>query len=297
MEADMKNFKGIFPALLTPFREDGGINEDALRKLVSVNLAKGVAGFYVCGSTAEVFLLKPEERKRILEIVADEVKGKAAVICHVGAIGTDWSIEFARHAAALGVDALSSVPPFYYPFSPGEILDYYRDIADAVDLPMVVYNIPAFSGVTLGGERIKALREHKNIIGIKHTSMDLYQTPSMKRADPGLIDINGYDEIFLGGLSMGADGGIGSTYNLMAEKFTGIHRAFAAGRIDEARNLQTEANDVIRVLTGMGVFAAEKYLLGLQGIPFGSCRKPFKPLDEGEKRRLEEIFERRLQKF
>jgi N-acetylneuraminate lyase len=293
----MKQLKGVFPALLTPFNGDGSINEQSLRSLVAANLAKGVTGFYVCGSTAEVFLLKPEERRRVLEIVVDEVKGKAAVICHVGAISTDWSIEYARHAVSLGVDAVSSVPPFYYPFSIDEILAYYTDIVSAVNHPMVVYNIPAFSGVTLNGDRIKTLRQNKNIIGIKHTSMDLFQINSMKRADPDLIVFNGYDEIFLGGLSMGADGGIGSTYNVMAEKFVAIKAAFDAGNLKEAQRLQTEADDVIRVIASMNVFGAEKYLLTLQGIPFGECRRPFIPLESGQKKKLEEVCEKYLHKF
>jgi N-acetylneuraminate lyase len=293
----MRNLKGIFPALLTPFKQDGSINEDSLRKLVAANMAKGVTGFYVCGSTAEVFLLKPEERKHLLEIVADEVKGRAAIICHIGAINTEWSIEYARHAASLGVDAVSSIPPFYYPFSADEIISYYIDIVSATGLPMIVYNFPVFSGVTMTMDRISTLREHKNIVGIKHTSTDLFQIDSMKRSYPDLIVFNGYDEIFLGGLSMGADGGIGSTYNMMAEKFTGIKQAFDSGKLDEAQRLQTEADDVIRVMVPMNVFGAEKYLLTLQGIPFGECRKPFKPLKEEEKKKLEAVFEKQLRKF
>ena len=293
----MKNLKGVIPALLTPFKEDGSINEDSLRRLVAANITRGVAGFYVCGSTSEVFLLKPEERKRLLEIVIDEVKGKCAVICHIGALNTEWSIEYARHAADLGVDAISSIPPFYYPFNADEILAYYIDIVSVVNLPMIVYNFPAFSGVTLTFDRVKSLREHKNIIGIKHTSTDLFQINSMKRFDPELIIFNGYDEIFLGGLAMGADGGIGSTYNVMAEKFVGIQKAFNTGNLTEAQKLQTEADDVIRVLATMSIFNAEKYLLSLQGIPFGECRRPFKSLKKEEKLKLEKIYKDQLKNF
>ena len=293
----MKNLKGIFPALLTPFAEDGKIKEDSLRRLVDFNIRKGVTGFYVCGSTAEVLLLKPEERKRILEIVTDEVKGRVTVICHVGAISTEWSIEYARHAANLGVDAISSIPPFYYPFTADELLGYYLDIVFAVNMPMIVYNFPAFSGVTMTMERIKKLRENKYITGIKHTSTDLFQINSMKRIDPELIIYNGYDEIFLAGLSMGADGGIGSTYNVMAEKFIAIKKCFDEGKLGEAAKMQTQADDVIRVIASMNVFGAEKYLLGLQGIPFGECRKPFKPLGDDDKKKLDGVFEKYLQKM
>ena len=112
----MSGFQGIYPALLTPFKKDGTVNHEALRQLIRMNMDKGVTGFYVCGSTAEAFLLDTATRKELLETVVDEVNGKCKVIAHVGTISQNTAVELAQHAAKCGADAISSIPPFYYGF-------------------------------------------------------------------------------------------------------------------------------------------------------------------------------------
>ena len=291
----MKSLVGIFPALLTPFDSKGRVDEENLRRLVSTNIGRGVDGFYVCGSTGEAFLLKPEERKRILETVVSEVAGRVSIICHIGAIGTDSTIELGKHAEAAGADAVSSIPPFYYKFSAAEVVGFYRDIADAVGLPVIPYNFPALSGVTLTGDLIRQLRENSRIIGVKFTSNDLFQLERMKKDDPTLIVYNGFDELFLAGLAMGADGAIGSTFNFMPEKFIGIRERVGAGDIVGARAFQEKANEVIQVLLGTGKpLNAHKFILGLQGIPCGECRRPFLPLTDIDKANLEKVARRCL---
>jgi N-acetylneuraminate lyase len=263
---------------------------DALRESGRFHLKKGVNGFYVGGSTAEAFLLSLEERKRILEVVAAEAKGECALIYHVGCIGTGQAIELAKHAKGVGVDAISSIPPFYYKFSSEEIKSYYLDIVDAVDLPMIVYNVPAFSGVTLTSENLKQFRADGRIIGVKHTSMDLYQLNRMKQVDPRLIIYNGHDEVFLAGLAMGADGAIGSTYNFMAEKFLEINRLYHTGQIKAAQQIQNEANEIIAVLIKVGVFQGIRYILKTMGLDSGECRKPFKPLSPTDRDLLDRVI-------
>lgn len=291
------SLKGIYTALLTPFDRNGRVDEGALRALVSDNIAVGVDGFYACGSTSEAFLLTMEERKRILETVVDEAAGRVNVIAHIGAIGTDLTLDLGRHAVSLGVQAVSSIPPFYYKFSSREIVGYYKDLASSLDIPVIPYNFPALSGVSLSGELIRSLREDRRIVGVKFTSNDLYQLERMKDEDPDLIIFNGFDEIFLAGLALGADGAIGSTFNFMAEKFLRIRALFAEGRLDEAKAVQAEANAVIEVLIATGkLLSAEKYLVGLRGIPCGACRKPFEPLTPEDKRALENIAEKYLEK-
>jgi len=287
----MKNkLHGIFPALITPFDEEGKVNEKSLQELVRMNITKGVNGFYVGGSTAEAFLLTLEERKIILEIVAAECKGQYPIISHIGCISTDQAIELAKHAEKVGVDAISSIPPFYYKFSWEEIKSYYTDILNNVDLPMIVYNFPAASGVDLSSGAARVLFEDERIIGVKHTSMDLYQLDRLKHISQRLVVFNGHDEVFLAGISMGADGAIGSTYNCMADKFVKIYTLYKEGRMQEARALQTAANDVIEVLLQVGLFAGIKYILSLQGIDCGQSRRPFKPLTEAEKERIRNIY-------
>ena len=286
----MKKIQGIIPALLTPFTKENKINEKALQALIKMNLNKGVDGFYVGGSTAEAFLLSLEERKYLLEIVSEEVRGKAAIISHIGCINTDQAIELGRHAESLAVDAISSIPPFYYNFSFTEIRNYYYDIVNTVNIPMIIYNFPAFSGVTLNSDNIKEFLCDKRFIGVKHTSSDFFSLERFKTYYPETQVYNGFDEMFLAGLSMGADGGIGSTYNVMAEKFIQIRKLFHEGKIQEAQKIQTEANDIIKTLIKVGVLPGEKEILNLMGFEFGECRRPFKKISEEEREILKGII-------
>jgi len=291
----VRDMRGIFAALLTPLDGQGRLNEPSLRRLVSVNIQRGVDGFYVGGSTGEAFLLTTQERRRILEVVVEEAAGRVAVIAHVGAIGTDLTLELGKHAVAVGVDAISSIPPFYYKFTAEEIVGYYGDLARILDAPIIPYNFPALSGVTLTGDLIRQLRVDPRIIGVKFTSNDLFQLAQMKEADHDLLVYNGFDEIFLAGLSMGADGAIGSTFNFMPDKYIHIKRCYESGSMDEARDWQNQANEVIQVLLQTGkLLNAQKYLMDLQGIPCGECRRPFLPLTAEDKKILEAVAKKHL---
>lgn len=145
-----EKFKGIFPALLTPFSEDGKVNIKALEQLVEHNMRKGVNGFYVGGGTAEVFLLSSEERRVVYETCARVAKGKCTLIAHIGDLNTENAVAYAKFCEELGYDAVSSVTPFYYKFSKDELVEHYLDIANAVNVPVLMYHIPALSGVSLG---------------------------------------------------------------------------------------------------------------------------------------------------
>lgn len=270
----MKNFNGVFTALLTPFDRENRINEKELEKLVQFNLQKGVTGFYVSGSTAEAFLLSTQERKQIMDVVKSAAP-EATLIAHIGSVHEDDATQLACHAAEIGYDAISSVAPYYYKFSTKEINDYYFRLAYATDLPMLVYHIPAFSGVNMGVAEMGAFLNDPKFLGIKFTSNDFFMLEQCKTAFPDKVVYNGYDEMFLAGLSMGADGGVGSTYNFMAEKFVAIQKLFKENRIPEAQEIQKEANRIITLLCKIGVMQAEKEVLNQLGFDFGVCRRSF----------------------
>lgn len=271
----MNKFQGIFTALLTPFDKDGRINRKALEELVDFNLKAGVRGFYVGGSTAEVFMLSSEERRELYDIVRNCTDKDTTLIAHIGSINEIEATSLAQYTASLGYDAISSVAPFYYKFSFEEIKNYYFRVADAGKLPMLVYNFPAFSGVDLGMDRLAEFLSDDRVLGIKHTSSDYFALERCKTNFPSKILYNGYDEMFLSGLIMGADGGIGSTYNFMANKFVEIKRLFEAGDIAGAQKVQAEANRIIVLLCKVGVMQAEKEVLNQMGFDFGVCRHPF----------------------
>jgi len=286
----MNNLKGIFPALLTPFDRQDKINEPVLRQIVKLGITQKADGFYVGGSTAETFLLTIDERKLILEIVIDELHGKLPVIAHIGCISTSQAIDLAKHAQSCGVDAISSVAPFYYQFSFDEIKNYYLDIMDSCSLPMIIYYIPGFSGINLNSEQIGELISDKRVAGFKFTSSDYYTMERIKNLRSDLIIYNGFDEMFLAGLCMGADGGIGSTYNFMADRFVRILELYKKGDMSAALDEQKKANNIIQALIKVGVIPGEKALLELMGIPAGVCRKPFKQISPEEREYLFKIW-------
>lgn len=274
--------KGVMPALLTPFDSHQQLDTQSLRRLVQFNIAQGVDGLYVGGSTGEAFVQSIAERQEVLEVVAEEAKGKITLIAHVGTVSTHESQQLAKAASECGYNAVSAVTPFYYPFSFEEHCDHYRGIIDSADgLPMVVYNIPALSGVKLSLDQINTLVTLPGVGALKQTSGDLYQMEQIRRAHPDLVLYNGYDEIFASGLLAGADGGIGSTYNIMGWRYQAIVKALKEGDIAGAQALQAQCNEVIDQLIKVGVFRGLKTVLHyMDVIDVPLCRKPFAPVDE-----------------
>lgn len=280
---DKSKFKGVFSALLTPYTKDDKINGDSVKKIVDMNLKKGINGFYVGGSTGEGMLLTVEERKQLFKYAAESNAGRGTLIAHVGTINTKHAIEMAKYAQDMGYDAISAVAPFYYGFSYEAIKGYYNDIANSVDIPMIMYNFPNANGFVFNKERAEDMFQNKKFIGIKHTTADLYMLQQFKTMACNPLVYNGFDEMLVAGLSMGADGGIGSTYNFMPEKYVKMYSLFQEGKIKEAQAIQYEANAIITQLIKYGVFATEKGILEEMGIEMGGCRKPFMPLsDEGK---------------
>lgn len=271
----MEKFKGIFPALLTPYTKSGAISDTSIRKIIDMNVKKGVNGFYVGGSTGEGLLLTVEERKLLFKYAAEANAGRSTLIAHVGTMYTGHAIEMARAAEAMGYDAVSAVAPYYYGFSYDAIKNYYFDIAASVSIPMIIYNFPNANGFSFTKMLAAEMFENDKFIGIKHTSPDLYLLQQFKTIDKCRIVYNGFDEMLIAGLSMGADGGIGSTYNVMAEKYIDIYNAFLKGDIRKAMEIQYEANEIIAELIKYGVFASEKALLEEMGIEMNGVRKPF----------------------
>jgi N-acetylneuraminate lyase len=273
----------VFAALPTAFDANDKIDTVALSYIVKNLSKRGVEGFYVGGSTGECFLLSEDERKIVLETVQEATGGKVPVIVHVGALSTNTAIALAKHAAKMGATAVSATPPFYFRYDFGEIQGYYSDVASASGLPLIIYNIPVFSGRNFGMQGLEKLLNIPGVAGIKHTSMNLYELERIQNKYPEMRIFSGYDEVFIGALSMGADGMIGSTVNLMPELFLGIRDAFFLGDLVKAHELQNIANSVIECLSEGSFFPALKYALRLSGLPCGECRKPFQPISNANK--------------
>ncbi len=268
------HIKGVIPAMFSTFDENEELDLRRARLLVDHLVGAGVDALYITGSTGEGFLMTDEERKRFTETVVDHTAGRVPVVVHIGAIGTKRSIDLAEHARTIGADAISSVPPFYYPFSDEDIFLYYRDITRAVDLPMIVYNI-SLAGM-MNGSLVRRLAELDGVGGLKFTSTQHWEISSLKEAmgDDFMI-YSGADEMATQGLLAGADGIIGSFYNLLPDTFAEIYRLCSLRKYHEAFEIQKIATQFILEVVPLGHFGIMKQLLMDSGVDVGFVRRPF----------------------
>jgi N-acetylneuraminate lyase len=294
-------FEGAIPALFTPYDPAGEVSEDMLRRLVEVYIRAGVNGLYLCGGAGEGVVLKTAERKKVVEAVVGQVRGRLPVIVHVGSVSTDEAVELAAHARKAGADAVASVPPFFYPVSPDGVYFHYLRIAEASHLPLIVYNIPALTGVTVTPSMLSHLMNIPSVMGIKFSSYNLFELGQIALMDGGRLNIlSGNDEVFLAALAMGAHGSIGLTHNFMPKLYIEIFEKFKSGRCIEARELQSFAVRVVNLLSKFPVIPAAKEIMRLSGYDCGGCRRPLEPLTEAMSldlhRQLTELnfFEKKL---
>ncbi len=265
----------IFAALLTPFDDNGDVSTDRIPALVDYILSKGVHGLYAGGSTGEAMLQSLEERTTHLAALAEYARDKCTLIAHVGAASTREAIELSKTARDTGYAAVSAVPPYYYKHDFDAIRRYYLDIADASELPVIIYNIPVLSGTELSTEKLLNILEDDRITGAKFTAQNLFQFQQLRHRAPSKKFYFGTDEMFLGAAAMGSDGGIGSTYNLIGDVYVGIEAAINSGDVETARELQNKANALIAILLQTGVIPGLKHALNKIGVPVGKCRAPF----------------------
>lgn len=283
MDNNNVKFTGVMSALVSCIDENERVIEDSMRRLMRWHLEEGFSGFYLTGGTGEGPVLQKETRKRIVEIASDEARGKCSLIAHVGAIDLRTAAELARHAADNGMDAISSVPPFFFGYGESQIRDYYKALSDASGLPMLMYASP-LSGVNITWDMVDRLMDVPNMIGLKWTSYDYFTMHRIKSLRGGNINvINGPDECLLCGLTMGADGGIGATYNVMPKLFARIYQSFRAGDLEQAQKAQFQANRLIEILLKFGVVCGIKDILAMLGYDCGYQVYPQKRLTDDER--------------
>ena len=277
-----KLFKGIMPAMITPIDAQGKLKRLSAEEIMKKELAAGVNGFYVNGATGEGLFLSESTRREMIETAIEVCKGRGKIINHVGAVDTQQALRLARHAGEIGCDAVSSLVPNYVnKYTTEQILDYYRRLHEESGLPVLVYCTSL-----VGSEPyafMKRVMDVEGLIGCKFTLSDYYSMHRITELNGGDINvINGPDEMLICGLTMGADGGIGSTYNLMPERFLNLYKAFGEGRFEDARRIQFEINKVIAVLLAHNCIAAIKEVFNRTGIDAGSVAYPGKVFDKEE---------------
>ena len=268
------DLNGVMPAMITSFNKDESINKEGLRNIINHSINEKVNGLYVTGSTGETFLMSSEEKKKVIDIIVEEVNGRVPVIAHIGSIGTKITTDLAEYATKAGVDGLSALPPFYYNFTNEEIFNYYSDIAKSSDLPIIIYNIERANLMDI--DTLKKLAAIENIKGVKYTAATHFNFEVIKKEIGNYFKIyNGMDQMAISGLISGADGLIGSFYNLMPELFVQIFENIKNGNIAEAKKLQIKANVIILYAVKKSGYSFIKMALNWMGIDSGYVRKPF----------------------
>ena len=281
---------GIYVPLVTPFKQNGEVDYEGLAKATKFVLAKGVDGIYACGGTAEFCLLTTEERKRCLEVIIANADGKE-VIAHVGSQSTAEAVELAQHAASVGASMLSAVAPYYFGYTFAQIKEYFRKIAHATDLDLMIYNAAQARSYSL--EEMKELLEDDKISAVKYTGQNFYFLERLVHACPDKKFYTGCDEAFLAGAAVGSDGAIGTTYNYYADKYIEARQLFLQGENGQALEIIHKLNSITEcIISTTSLIAATKYIMSLQGLDIlPVSREPFSPLTEQDKAKIKQTYQ------
>lgn len=282
---NLEKYKGIIPAFYACYDENGEISPERVRALTEYHIKKGVKGIYVNGSSGECIYQSVEDRKVVLENVMAAAKGKLTVIAHVACNNTKDSVELAKHAESLGVDAIAAIPPIYFHLPEYAIADYWNAMSEAApNTDFIIYNIPQLAGVALTMNLFAKMRENPRVIGVKNSSMPVQDIQMFKAAaGEDYIIFNGPDEQFISGRVIGAEAGIGGTYGVMPELFLKMDELVKENRLDEAREVQYAANEVIYKMCSChgNMYAVIKEILRInENLDLGSVRAPLAELIE-----------------
>jgi len=281
-------FQGIFPAVITPFDQEGNVDFESLRNVVRFHLEKGVHGFFACGTAGEGPSMSIEERKAVAEAVVKEVAGRVPVIVHVGTTNTKETVELAKHAEKIGSPAVGAVSPYYFKPDLEGLVEHYRLIAEAVGIPVFVYNIPRLTGFNITPEMVRRICTIENVKGVKDTSDNLIQLQEIIETAPKPITvINGSDWLLFAALMVGVDGQISSAANVIPEVMVELYELFKKKEYGKALNLQAKINAVKKTLEGPPI-APVKAALELRGVKAGVPKRPLRPLKPEEIIKLSE---------
>ncbi|GAA2787136.1 4-hydroxy-tetrahydrodipicolinate synthase [Saccharopolyspora taberi] len=272
---------GVLTALATPFTADGQIDFGNLRRLVDRSIDGGVDGVVACGSTGEFAAMTAAERRLVVEAVIDQAAGRVPVIAQTGAVSTAEAVELSQHAQDAGASVLMLVTPYYEPLTLDETLRYLRTVAGAVDVQIMLYNLPGATGVNLSPEIVGQLaREIPNVRYIKDTSADMSQVGKLIHHHGDVIStFVGWDSLLLASFTEGAAGVMAGTANVMPAELVSIHRALRAGELERARTEWSRIYPLMDAMMSAPFIPAVKTALNAVGFPAGGPRPPLLDLD------------------
>jgi len=289
----MTDIRGIIPPLLTPFAEDGSIADERLREHVDFLIEAGVHGLFPGASIGELSNLNTDELERVTEAVVDRADGAVPVYAGVGASGTLEAVERARRADAAGADGLVAITPFFLETDQAGMRDHYARVADATDLPVILYHLPDMTGQTLAVDTVAELATTlDNVVGLKDSSGDLTWGSRVIGATPDeFAYLQGLGSLLLPSLVLGADGGVTGTANVAPDPLLDVYDAYRAGELDRARTTQLETVTPLADALMGGTFPAGfKEAARLAGRDLGVPRPPIRGFSESERESLRAVM-------
>ncbi len=270
---------GVLTALITPFQPGGRLDEPALRRLVDRQIAAGVRGLVPCGTTGEAASLSPDEHERVVRVAVEQAAGRVLVLAGAGCNNTAHAIKLSRRCAAAGADALLHVTPYYVKPTQAGLVAHFRAVADAVDLPIVLYNVPGRTGVALAPQTILTLAEDPRFVGVKQAVADLEPLMDILRDRPaGFAVLSGEDALTLPMVALGADGVISVASNATPAGMVGLVAAVHAGHLAVARALHRRLLPFMRANFIESNPIPIKYAMARLGLCGPTVRLPMTPL-------------------
>lgn len=285
----MKNrelIRGIIVPILTPMDEKEEINEKELRNQVNRMIASGIDGIFAFGTNGEGYILSEEEKERVLAVVIEETAGRVPVYAGTGCVSTRDTVRFSQKAEQMGADILSVITPFFAAASQEEMFRHYKEVAESVNLPIVLYNIPARTGNALTPDTVARLADVDGIAGVKDSSgnFDNMLQYIERTRDKDFAVLSGNDSLILWTLLAGGTGGIAGCANVFPGNMAGIYDSFVQGKLEEARMYQDRIREFRSLFRFGNPNTIVKIATAMLGYPVGKCRRPFSLIsDEGMK--------------
>lgn len=284
--------KGTIVALITPFDHEGRVNYARLRELINMHIEKGTDAILVLGTTGETPSLSEEEQDEIVRVSVEEAAGRIPIIANSGTNNTDRSIAKSIKYERMGADALLVITPYYNKPNPSGMAEHFYRIADSVNIPIYIYNVPSRTGTCISAELTAELSGHPNIAGIKEASGDMsYVTKLAALVDEDFCIFSGNDDITIALMSMGGVGAVSVWANLMPEEAARMTHAFLEGRTEEARKIQLENLNLINALFCETNPVPIKEIMNMAGMKVGSCRLPLGSISSANRRVLAALLQ------
>jgi len=276
--------KGVMPPHITPFKQNGEVDEEALRQCVSFWIENKVGGLVPCGSNGEAPYMDREDRSKVIRIVVDQSNGKVPVIAGTGSLSSEETICLTSDAKDAGADAALIITPFYYKLSDLELFEHYRKIVESVDIPVILYNVPKFTGFNLEPRVAAKLAQLENVVGIKDSSGSIGQIGEIIRLVGDKIAVlAGTGDLIYPTLMLGGRGAIVAVANAAPLQCSEIYEAFRKGEYEKARGLQLRLLPLNDALTRKYGVVACKEALAMMGKPVGFPKRPLLALNEESK--------------